>query len=65
MAKTVIIEEFGGSDQVKLVDRDVGEPKAGEVRIAHRAVGLNFIDIYQRTGLYPLELPTARKHFYI
>jgi len=59
MAKTVIIEEFGGSDQLKLVDRDVGEPKAGEVRIAHRAVGLNFIDIYQRTGLYPLELPTA------
>ena len=51
MAKTVIIEEFGGSDQLKLVDRDVGEPKAGEVRIAHRAVGLNCIDIYQRTGL--------------
>lgn len=59
MAKTVIIEEFGGSDQLKIVDRDVGEPKVGEVRIAHRAVGLNFIDVYQRTGLYPLELPTA------
>ena len=59
MAKTVIIEEFGGSDQLKVVDRDVGEPKAGEVRIVHRAVGLNFIDVYQRTGLYPLELPTA------
>ena len=59
MVKTVIIEEFGGSDQLKVVDRDVGEPKAGEVRIAHRAVGLNFIDVYQRTGLYPLELPTA------
>jgi NADPH2:quinone reductase len=59
MAKTVIIEEFGGSDQLQVVDRDVGEPKAGEVRIAHRAVGLNFIDVYQRTGLYPLELPTA------
>ena len=59
MAKTVIIEEFGGSDQLKVVDRDVGEPKAGEVRIAHHAVGLNFIDVYQRTGLYPLELPTA------
>jgi NADPH2:quinone reductase len=59
MAKTVIIEEFGGSDQLKIVDRDIGEPKAGEVRIAHRAVGLNFIDVYQRTGLYLLELPTA------
>jgi len=59
MTKTVIIEDFGGSDQLKIVDRDVGVPKAGEVRIAHRAVGLNFIDVYQRTGLYPLELPTA------
>jgi len=59
MAKTVIIEDFGGSDQLKIVDRDVGVPKAGEVRIVHRAVGLNFIDVYQRTGLYPLELPTA------
>ena len=59
MAKTVIIQEFGRSDQLKIVDRDIGEPKAGEVRIAHRAVGLNFIDVYQRTGLYPLELPTA------
>ena len=59
MTKTVIIEEFGGSDQLKIIDRPVGDPQAGEVRIAHRAVGLNFIDVYQRTGLYPLELPAA------
>ncbi|KRS14360.1 quinone oxidoreductase [Roseovarius atlanticus] len=59
MARTIIIEEFGGPDTLKLVDREVGEPGPGEVRIAHVACGLNFIDVYQRTGLYPLELPHA------
>lgn len=59
MAKTVIIEEHGGSDQLKIVDREVGEPGPGEIRIAHKACGLNFIDVYQRSGLYPMELPHA------
>ena len=59
MARTIIIEEFGGPENLKLVDREVGEPGPGEVRIAHVACGLNFIDVYQRTGLYPLELPHA------
>ena len=59
MAKTVIIERFGGPDELKIVDRPVGEPGPGEVRIRHERVGLNFIDVYQRTGLYPLELPHA------
>lgn len=59
MAKTVVIEEFGGADALKVVDREVGEPGPGEIRIAHKACGLNFIDVYQRTGLYPLELPHA------
>ncbi len=58
-AKTVIIEEFGGPEKLKLVEREVGEPGPGEVRIRHKAIGLNFIDIYQRTGLYPLQLPAA------
>ena len=44
---------------MKLVERKVGEPGPGEVRIRHKACGLNFIDVYQRTGLYPLQLPTA------
>ncbi len=48
MALTAIIEEHGGPEQFKLVDLDVGEPGNGEVRIAHKAVGLNFIDVYQR-----------------
>jgi NADPH2:quinone reductase len=59
MAKTVVIEEFGGPEKMKLVDRPVGEPGAGQVRIRHHACGLNFIDVYQRTGLYPLTLPHA------
>ena len=59
MARTVIIEHFGGPENMKLSDQSVGEPGEGEVRIAHRACGLNFIDVYQRTGLYPLELPHA------
>ncbi len=59
MALTAIIEKAGGPEEFKLVDRSVGELGAGEVRIAHRAVGLNFIDVYQRTGLYPMEYPHA------
>lgn len=59
MAKTVIIEEFGGPDVLKIVDREVGAPGPGEIRIRHKVAGLNFIDTYQRTGLYPLELPHA------
>lgn len=59
MALTAIIEAHGGPEQFKLVDRDVGAPGKGEVRIAHKAVGLNFIDVYQRTGLYPMQLPHA------
>jgi len=59
MAKTAIIEAAGGPDAFKLVDIDVGEPGPGEIRIRHEAVGLNFIDVYQRTGLYPLEMPHA------
>lgn len=59
MALTAIIEAHGGPEQFKLVDRQVGDPGPGEVRIAHKAVGLNFIDVYQRTGLYPMQLPHA------
>ena len=59
MNKTVIISEFGGSEKLKLVEIPVGDPGPGQIRIAHKACGLNFIDIYQRTGLYPLNLPHA------
>jgi NADPH2:quinone reductase len=42
---------------MEIVDVQVGEPGPGEIRIRHKAVGLNFIDVYQRTGLYQLPMP--------
>ena len=59
MAKTAVIHEHGGPEVLKIEDRPVGDPGPGEIRIAHKAVGLNFIDIYQRTGLYPQKMPAA------
>ncbi|PQV55113.1 NADPH2:quinone reductase [Defluviimonas denitrificans] len=59
MARTVIIEDHGGPEVLKLVDRPVGDPGPGEIRITQKAVGLNFIDVYQRTGLYKMQLPAA------
>ncbi len=57
MSKAIIIEQTGGPEQMKLVDVQVGEPGPGEIRIRHHAVGLNFIDVYQRSGVYALPLP--------
>ena len=57
MTKAIIIEQTGGPEQMKLVDVNVGEPGSGEIRIRHHAVGLNFIDVYQRSGVYALPLP--------
>jgi len=59
MTKTVIIEKFGDADYMQLVETEIGQPSAGQVRVAHKACGLNYIDVYQRTGLYPLQLPHA------
>ena len=56
-SKAVRIEQHGGPEQLKLVDVSVGEPGPGEIRIRHKAVGLNFIDVYQRSGLYQLPMP--------
>lgn len=58
-ARTVVIEAFGGPEKMQIVERPVGDPGPGEVRIAHKACGLNFLDVYQRTGLYPNQLPLA------
>jgi len=57
MSRAVRIEQTGGPEQLKLVDVQVGEPGPGQIRIRHKAVGLNFIDVYHRTGLYTLPLP--------
>lgn len=58
-SKAIVIEEFGGPEVLKLVTLEVGEPGPGQIRIRHKACGLNFIDVYQRIGLYPLPLPIA------
>ncbi len=55
--KAIRIDQNGGHEQLKLVDVEVGEPGPGEIRIRHKAIGLNFIDVYQRSGLYALPLP--------
>ena len=59
MSKAIQIQQFGGPEVMQLVDVEVGAPGPGEVRIRHRACGLNFIDVYQRTGLYANPLPLA------
>ena len=59
MVRAIVIEETGGPEVLKLADVPVGEPGPGQVRIRHKACGLNFIDVYQRTGLYKLDLPHA------
>jgi NADPH2:quinone reductase len=56
-SKAVRIDQHGGPEELKIVDVQVGEPGPGEIRIRHKAIGLNFIDIYQRSGLYPMTMP--------
>ena len=51
------IEQPGGPEQMRLVTLNVGEPGPGELRIRHHACGINYIDVYHRTGAYPLPLP--------
>ncbi|MCD0418147.1 quinone oxidoreductase [Rubrivivax sp. JA1024] len=57
MPRAIQISAFGGPEVLRSVDLPVGEPGPGQVRIRHHACGLNFIDVYQRTGLYQNPLP--------
>ena len=57
--RAVRIHAHGGPEQLVIDQLTVGDPGPGEVRIRHHAIGLNFIDVYQRTGLYPNALPLA------
>jgi NADPH:quinone reductase len=56
-SRAVRIDQHGGPEELKIVEVQVGEPGAGEVRIRHKAVGLNYIDVYQRSGMYKLPMP--------
>ena len=51
------IHEHGGADKMRWETVEVGDPGPGQVRVRNTAVGLNFVDIYQRNGLYPMQLP--------
>ena len=57
MSQAIRIHRNGGPEVLQWETVDVGEPGPGEVRIRHTAIGLNFIDIYERTGLYQSALP--------
>lgn len=58
-ARKVIIQKFGGPDVMSIVTEEVPSPAPGEVQIRQTAIGFNFIDTYQRSGAYPLELPSG------
>ena len=57
MSRAVIVHHNGGPEVLALEERDIGAPGPGQVKLRHAAIGLNFIDVYHRTGLYKLELP--------
>ena len=59
MIRAIQVKEYGGPEVLKWVEIDLGEPGPGEARIVHKAVGLNFIDTYRRSGLYPIDLPSG------
>jgi NADPH:quinone reductase len=59
MSKAIRFNEFGGPEVLRWMDVDVPEPGQGEVRIHHHAIGVNFLDVYQRTGLYQVPLPAT------
>lgn len=56
-SRTIRIHAPGGAEQLQLDTVAVADPGPGQIRIRHEAVGLNFIDVYHRTGLYPLNMP--------
>lgn len=58
MSKAIVVHEHGGPEVLRWEDYDPGPPGPGEARIRHSAVGLNYIDTYHRSGLYPLQLPS-------
>jgi NADPH2:quinone reductase len=57
MDGAIVVSQLGGPEVLEWSHKDPGEPGPAEVLVRHTAVGLNFIDVYHRTGLYPMELP--------
>src|SRR6476660_8889674 len=59
MPRAVRFHKQGGPEVLQVDEVTVGEPGQGQVRIRHTAIGVNFVDTYQRSGLYPMQLPTV------
>ncbi|MEQ9146187.1 MAG: quinone oxidoreductase [Parvibaculaceae bacterium] len=59
MVKAIRIHETGGPDVMNLEDVDLPDPGPGQARVKHTAIGLNYIDTYHRSGLYPVPLPSG------
>ena len=57
MPKSIIIKKNGGPEVLELCDVKVGSPGPNEIKVTNHAIGLNYIDTYHRSGLYPLKLP--------
>jgi NADPH2:quinone reductase len=62
MAKAIVLHQTGGPEQLRYEDVEVPPPGDSEVQVRHTAIGLNFIDVYDRTGLYPIKLPAILGH---
>jgi NADPH2:quinone reductase len=56
-ARAIQIREHGGPEVLQLVELEIGDPGPGEVRVRHHAIGVNYIDTYHRSGLYPVPMP--------
>jgi NADPH2:quinone reductase len=59
MAKAIRFHKTGGPEVLEFEEVDVGDPGAGQARVRHKAIGVNFLDTYQRSGLYPIALPSG------
>src|SRR5436853_5604650 len=59
MVQAIRFAKTGGPEVLEWQQAEVGKPGAGQVRLRHTAVGLNYIDTYQRSGLYPMPLPSG------
>ena len=59
MTKSIIIKKNGGPEVLELTDINIGAPGPDEIKVTNHAIGLNYIDTYHRSGLYPLELPSG------
>jgi len=57
LSRAVVVRQLGGPEVLKLEDVDLGAPGPGQIKIRNEAIGLNFADVYQRTGLYKVEPP--------